>query len=310
MLLLCNKKTHERKYSKKNKIIKLKICTIFLTYLSEVHGMTDEQPQQEEQNVQEKSVYPVAAHYLAVESPQQRHLKKRLDVIAWVHRWGYSSADLIRQVAGMKSGGFATSLVKKGWLVKTKTESGMPRFIYTLSKTGLQEAERRADQLFRYPELDPYRVNQLQIRHYLLAQDMTLFAFETRFIADYKTERMFDEAGDIAGQKRPDIVWERPDGKLAAIEIELSAKWDRRLDEFVRGLLRSLNPYGRFPPKYVECLIVTDSPAIKRRYEAAMSLGAPLKTWEKKSSSQWVVTHRSVVPDWLLDHVRVYLVKG
>jgi len=272
--------------------------------------MTDELSLQESQIAQEKRLTPIAANHLAGESPQARHKRKLLDVIGWVHCWGYSSAEIIKKVARIQSSGFASTLVRKGWLVQTKTESGMPRFYYTLSATGVQEAERHADPLFRYPELDPYRVNQSQIRHYLLAQEMTLLAFEMGLIETYKTERMIDEAGDIAGQKRPDVVWVRPDGMLAAIEVELSAKWDRRLDEFVRGLLRALNPYGRNPPKYVECLIVTDSPAIKRRYEAAMAFGAPLKTWEKNSRSQWVVTKRSVVPDWLLDCVRVYLIEN
>lgn len=247
---------------------------------------------------------PRAADYLGGESPRARGERKRRRVLEWVYRWGYSSAEILRQVAGQQAKGYATGLVKKGWLVETKTESGSPRHYYTLSERGQQEAERLSDRLHRYPEADPYRVNQQQIRHYLLAQQSTWNALTAQVISDYETERMFDERGDKAGDKRPDVVWRLATGKEVGVEIELSAKWDRRLNEFVLGICRALQARGiDSPARYQRFVIVTDSPAIARRYKTAMQPGAELPIWKKNNRAHWEIEKVVQVPSWLIEHV-------
>ena len=254
---------------------------------------------------------PNAADYLNGESPHARGDKKRRRVLGWVYRWGYSSAEIIRQVAGQQAKGYASGLVKKGWLVETKTESGLPRYTYTLSETGQQEAERLAENLHRYPEADPYRINQQQIRHYLLAQQATVNALTAGTIIDYQTERMFDEGGDKSGEKRPDVLWLLPTGQQVGVEIELSPKWDRRLNEFVLGIARALQAASiDKPAQYQRFVIVTDSPAISRRYKAAMQPGVELPIWKKNARAHWEVAKVAQVPSWLIDRVDFVLLEG
>lgn len=255
-----------------------------------------------------KRTTPRASDYLGGESPRARGERKRRRVLNWVYRWGYSFSEIIRQVAGQQAKGYANGLAKKGWLVETKTESGTPRFLYTLSKSGLQESERLSDDLLRYPEIDPYRVNQQQIRHYLIAQQATMNAMSAKAITDFMTERQFDEGGDKPGEKRPDVVWLLPSGEKIGVEIELSAKWDRRLNEFVFGIARALQRTTDKPAQYQRFAIVTDSPAIARRYEAAMQPGVDLPIWKKNNRSHWEVEKVIQVPAWLIERVDFQLI--
>ncbi len=243
---------------------------------------------------------PNAADYLRGQSPHSRGKEKLKNVLEWVFKWGYSSAEIIREVARQKGKGYAIGLVKKGLLVRTKTESGVPRYFYTLSEMGLYEAERLADGLHRYPEENPYKVNQQQIRHNLLAQEATNNALKKGSIANYKTERMFDQLGDKAGEKRPDVVWIMASGKHVGVEIELTGKWDRRIDEFILGVFLALR--GN-PAKYARFVIVSDSPAIIRRYEEAMQPNAELKIWKKNNRQHFEVDKVLKVPDWLIEQV-------
>lgn len=253
-----------------------------------------------------KRTTPRASDYLGGESPRARGERKRRRVLNWVYRWGYSASEIVRQVAGQQAKGYASGLAKKGWFVETKTESGTPRFLYTLSRTGLQEAQRLSNDLLRYPEIDPYKINQQQIRHYLIAQQATGNALAAGTITDYKTERMFDEAGDKPGEKRPDVVWLLPNGEKIGVEIELSAKWDRRLNEFVFGIARALQRTTD-KAEYQRFAIVTDSPAIARRYEAAMQPGSDLPIWIKNKRGHWQIEKVIPVPAWLIERVDFHL---
>lgn len=265
---------------------------------------------QEDEIVNEKKTKrttPRAADYLGGESPRARGERKRRRVLNWLYRWGYSSAEIIRQVAGQQAKGYASGLAKKGWLVETKTESGTPRFLYTLSRAGLQEAERLSNDLLRYPEIDPYKINQQQIRHYLIAQQATVNALAGA-IADYRTERQIDQSGDQPGQKRPDVVWQLPEGRgKMGVEIELSAKWDRRLNEFIFGIARALQHKTDKPAEYQRFAVVSDSPAIIRRYQAAMEPGADLPIWKKNQRAHWEVEKVIPVPGWLIERVNFHL---
>jgi hypothetical protein len=163
--------------------------------------------------------------------------------------------------------------------------------------------------LLRYPEEDRYRVNQQQMRHYLLAQKATIAALAAGTIADFRTERQIDNEGDKAGIKRPDIVWLLPNGAQIAIEVELSAKWDRKLDEFIRGIATSLESEPAEPARFERVAIVTDSPAIHNRYKAAIQPGQPLTLWQKDKRAHWVIEKAIQMPTWLAEKVDFILME-
>jgi hypothetical protein len=82
--------------------------------------------------------------------------------------------------------------------------------------------------------------------------------------------------------------------------MELSGKWDRRLDEFVSGVITALSPAtdGR-PARFDRFIVITNSDAITKRYEAAFAKGAHVRLWRKNSRGVWEVSEVNEVPDWL-----------
>lgn len=233
--------------------------------------------------------------------------QKRQMLLEWVRRWGYSSSAVLAMLAGAK-GSVVGPLQKAGLVVATRTEAGgitrgTPKFYYTLSGRGLQEAERHAESRLRYPERDRYRVNQRQIRHYLVAQGTTVNALASGVVVDYQTERQIDADGDQAGIKRPDVVWTLPCGKQIGVEIELSPKWARQLDQFVLGIAWSLAGSQTASARFAKVVIIADAAVIVRRYKKAMRPGASLAIWKKSSHQRWQIVDTVKVPDWLIDRV-------
>lgn len=241
-------------------------------------------------------------------NPRQIGDESRQRIIEWLYLWGYTSATLVQQILGRTSAGYARKLAKQGWLAATKTASGIPVAIFTLTEQGLSEAERHAVTLYRYPEIDPYKVIQQQIRHYMIAQNATLNGLKAGTIAHFETERMFSQTGDKSGIKRPDAVWHTNAGLRIAVEIELSAKWARDLDEFVLGIARELQTTKEKAPTYHRFAIISDSKAIIDRYQAAMQPGMDLHLWTKNQRNHWVVDKTIKIPVWLINLVDFRLI--
>ncbi len=235
--------------------------------------------------------------YLGDETPQERCLTNRRIAVDWIYRFGFTSSQVLRQCLNKESSGWASVAVARGLLRSTRTESGVPPVIYTLSETGLELAHHHATRLLPYAEIDPYRVNQAKIRHDLLVQKLTITALREEVITKVSTERELNE-GDQRGQKRADAIWHLPDGRRLGIEMELSAKWERKLDEFICGVASALDP-ERGPDRLDGFSIITDSEAICKRYRQAMRPGEPMRRWKKSARQHWVVDTEDVVPDWL-----------
>lgn len=244
-------------------------------------------------------------------SPTARGKEKMNAALNWVYRWGSTSSTLIDLVGGAQGRGLAARLVRQGLLARTRTESGgglanIPIAILTLTELGLQEAERRSDELLQY-DLDPYKVRQVQLRHDYLAQWYTVLALQAGKITDFLTERQLVQRS-AANLKQPDVVWLNEE-RRTAVEIELSAKWGRNLDQFVYASILSLLNKQDKPRLFDSLGIFSDSPAILRRYQAAFAPGAKLRTWEKDGQRRWVINSELSVPDWMGEPGRVFYVE-
>ena len=245
---------------------------------------------------------PVAANYLDGQSPNQRSQEKRLRVLDWVYRWGWSSADIINTVSGQATKGYAAKLVQAGLLRETLTSSVHLKRFFTLSADGLAEIERNITRLLPYPEIRPLRVRQEMIRHQMMAQRLTLEFMKYGPVDDFITERMYPDQEDKAGVKRPDMIWHCRDGQVIAVEVELTSKWGRQLDEFILKMNHSTSKYSA---GYV---VFTDSPAICKRYSAAMAEGAPVSTWEKDDRGYWRVCGIQEIEAAFASRVQVRLI--
>ncbi len=250
---------------------------------------------------------PRAKDYLGDQSPHERATQKRNNCTAWLYRWGVSSGPLLSRVAGVKQS-VAGSMEKAGLIIGTRTEAGgitkgTPAIYYTLTRTGLEAAERHATELLRYPEIDRFRVNQKKLRHDFMAQSATIGVLQGGAATGFLTERQLDQSKEKFGLKRPDVVWLLPGGGRIGLEVELSAKWDRRLDEFILAIFQSLRDDRSMQATFDRVAVATDSRAIQERYRGAMSPGKKVARWTQDSRGHWKIVEEIALPSWLLEKV-------
>jgi len=228
--------------------------------------------------------------------------------LVWVYRWGWSSAKILELVGGSARSGLAARLVHRGFLKATKTESGGygggPSALLTLTEKGLTEVEKWIEDpadLLEY-QLNPFRIDQSKIRHSELAQTSTAKNISNGLISDYITESMA-AAKSEKNAKQHDIIWIMPDGSRQGIEVELSAKWKRKLDQFILSCILSIKR------KNVDIIfIVTDSKAIQRRYQTAFEVGKPFGKWESSERGFAKKSGTYEVPDFMEGKVLCILI--
>jgi len=222
----------------------------------------------------------------------------------WVYRWGWSSPSVVDMTTGAARRGLCAKLVKAGLLIETKTAAGkiledLPSKIVTLSEEGLAYIEKHKEEqeLMEYP-LNPYRVNQSLLRHDLLAQRATIKNLLEGKIQSFKTPRELSDKS-LKGVKQPDVLWVNEAGRRIAAEVELSAKFGRKLDDFVWSIVLSLSQIGDRAPLFDRCIVVSDSDAIIKRYRAAFRPGATVHRWIKNNQSHWKIDKTLNVPEYI-----------
>lgn len=236
-------------------------------------------------------------------SSRQIGQEKMAVVLHHIYRHGFSTPALVEQLADKNRNGLVTRLEKAGLITRTKTNSGgghrdIPKWILTLTANGQSEVERHfenSSQLLPY-ELDPAKLHQQNLRHDCIIQRLTLTHQQAGLITDYLTGRELASRSQ-ANQKQPDIVWLSDSGKTA-IEVELTSKWHRDLDQFVRSTLISLAGTAELPARFDQVLIFSDSPAIRSNYRAAFTPGAMYGVWTKDAQRKWFKKEQKMVPEW------------
>jgi len=148
-----------------------------------------------------------------------------------------------------------------------------------------------------YP-LNPYRVNQSLLRHDLLAQKATIKNLIEGKIQAFKTPREI-AAKSQASVKQTDVLWLTGKGRRIAVEVELSAKFGRKLDDFVWSIVLGLSQVGDRAPLFETCIVVSDSDAIIKRYRAAFRPGATVHRWIKNNQSHWKIDKTLNVPEYI-----------
>ena len=221
---------------------------------------------------------------------------RALQALTWIYRFGWSSPGVIDALGDAQRRGLCKKLEDAGLLHSIKTKSGqiladIPSKIVTLTAQGLEEVERKIEDMIDYT-IDPYRVNQNTLRHDLSVQRATLKNLRSGTITGFSTPAELSAKSE-PGVKQPDAIWFQKDGRRLAVELELSAKFDRKLDEFVHRILMSL-----YEKKFDRVAIISDSPAILKRYKAAFEPGHEVRVWGKDERGRWRITERYAVPDW------------
>lgn len=244
----------------------------------------------------------LAAEALGDKSSRKAGREKDLSALFWVYAWGWSSPSVVDFYASPNRRGIAARLVKKGFLSEHITDGGKargkPDKVLTLTQDGVAEVEAflTEDQLLPYPSHSEKIIAWNQLRHDLLTQKYSAQALANGNIVDYLTPRQTAKKSD-KNTKQHDSIWVLKDHKKIAIEVELSAKWDRDLDDFVRKCIFSASKHGQ-----VDAIgVLSQSQAIIDRYKSALSVGANYHIWEKNTSGKWYIKQTRTVPEWFPD---------
>jgi hypothetical protein len=222
---------------------------------------------------------------------------RALQALTWIYRWGWSSPGVIDALGGAARRGLCKKLEEAGLVQTVKTKSGqiladIPSKIVTLTAQGLEEVERTIDDMIDYT-IDPYRVNQNTLRHDMSVQRATLKNLRAGTITGFSTPAELSSKSQ-PGIKQPDAIWFLKGERRLAVELELSAKFDRKLDDFVDKILTSISE-----KRFDRVAIISDSQAILRRYKAAFEPGHEVRVWQKDERGRWRIENRYEVPDWI-----------
>jgi hypothetical protein len=243
-------------------------------------------------------------------SSLERGRERALTGLTWIYRWGWTSSTTLETLVSTKRSGLAQRLVKSGLVVSTKTQSRrnekfLPGSYLTLTLDGKHMVEVKQVEPMYY-EHRPERVNQNLLMHDQMAQQFTAERLITGNIVGYQTEKEMTSKSKN-GVKNPDAVWIFPDGKKVSVEIELSPKWERDLDTFIHSSLVSLSSKTG-PARFNRLHIITDAPAILKRYQNAFSPGNNFWTWKKNEAGRWTTDEQKSVPSWTTERITWELV--
>lgn len=214
-------------------------------------------------------------------SPSEIRQRNLRIVLEWLYRWGFSTGNILSDLLGRANRTHARRLEKEGW-IRSVSVKGYPTY-FVLTERGLTDAIRHSTALLEYKEIDPYRVHLPNLHHDLIAQSETLAELNKGWFNDYLTQRMYNFTGDHALKKIPDVILIRQFRNeekqivkhLVGIEIELTPKWNYKLDLFVTDVLDDIQ-FQRIDGY----IIVSDSRAILERYSKAFRPSNKVKIWK------------------------------
>ena len=238
---------------------------------------------------------------LGSQSPRARGAEKEQRSLRWIYRWGWSTPSIIDEVADHSAGGYARRLASKGLVQIQETGSGgaknHPARVVGLTRAGRAQVEssiENPNDLRDYHGLR--RVRWQQLLHDAMVQSAVLRAIQSGRFSDYLTPHEIAEKQTL-GRKEPDaVLTEKESGYTYAVELELSAKTGRRLDEFVHGLSVLLHPESG---DYDHAIIGTTSPAISARYRARFREGEKMPIWKRDERGRPYLAATDVMPAWI-----------
>lgn len=234
----------------------------------------------------------------------QIHEQKIKNFCNWIYKWGWSSTVFLDEMLEGTKRGFTKKMIKKGLAVSHANErisftKGWPNDFVTLTRMGIEYLQQFDDIEIdlEYPKNGLSLVNINQTRHDLLCQK---YIFKKRkelenlhgdleqFEFDYKTSRMIRNKKSEEGIKEPDIIMIL-NGDIIAIEIELTIKKDRELDQFCSLIIRSLQKN-----EYDEIHIISSNSIINKYSKVLHDINAKVSVWRMKENRTWFKTDKVI----------------
>lgn len=235
-------------------------------------------------------------------TPQQLGHERTLKALQWVHLFGWSTASLLEQLVSTNRGGLAARLVTQGLLKKHLSPGGggikgSPLAVLTLTPAGEAYVTRYAENIDDLTAYAP-KIGWAQLRHDCLVQQLAIQALAVangpmRIISDREAR-----ARGIAGKIHDLVLIEDADDIRirTLIEVELTAKRGRELDDFVLGCCKSMMAAENAGDEVV-LHVYSDSPALLRHYKQRLSPNAVFHSWTRNSSGHYVKSTEWRVPE-------------
>ena len=229
------------------------------------------------------------------------HIKKaqemEIKALQWIYRWSWSDSSIIKILCGLKASEICKRLQEKGLIISTKTESGrcyehIPAEFLTLTKSGKKLVEnhvRFEGDLVKY-QFDPYRLDQSKMMHGAICQKLTALNLQQGSITEYRTRSM-SFGSSKRHVKQHAAIWICENGDRIGFELELTARKERLLDDYVFSCVQSISTGS-----VSRICIATYSKAIRERYSDRFLTGSEYGIWEKTESGSSNKIGTGVIP--------------
>ncbi len=224
-------------------------------------------------------------------SPAARGFEKRQQALSWLRQWHYSTNDMVCKLIGISDSGYLAKLQHRGLVERVSAPTLPARCVYVLTAAGLMETLAESDDLSPYPR-EPSRLNHSLLRHQLAVQRTILNLDGLR---QSVPERLLAASGK-AGDKYPDalVKTDKTAPHHAAVEVELTPKYGRELDQAMLAHLAALRRGD-----YGFVIYTSPSQALLERYR--LHLDKPVQQWERDPSARkWKPTKRVAAPPELV----------
>jgi len=236
-------------------------------------------------------------------TPRELGHERTLAALRWVYLFGWSSAALLEQLVNTNRGGLGARLVRQGLLKKHLSPAGggikdAPLAVLTLTQWGEEYVCRYAEHEEDLHQYSP-TVGWAQLRHDCIVQRLAIEALANaagpiRIESDSET-RSKGRKGKIHDLV---LVENLGDGKRmrTLVEVELTQKKGRELDNFVMGCCNSMLRAEALGQEVVLHLY-SDSAALLRHYKQRLAANAQFKSWKRNTSGHWVEDKDWEVPE-------------
>ena len=224
-------------------------------------------------------------------TPATRGLEKQQQALGWLLRWHFSTNAIVCEMLGIRDSGYLAKLAKRGLVEKVFTPTLATGAIYVLTESGLWDALADLEDLIPYPH-DALRLNHKLLRHSLCVQRTVV---RLQGLQEAIPERLLITHGK-AGEKMPDalILTDKTTPHWAALEIELTPKYERELDQTMLAHVLAMERGD-----YAFVIYMSQSEALLNRYKR--HLEKPIQCWVKDAAAQkWKTSKMFSVPSELL----------
>ena len=203
------------------------------------------------------------------QSPHQRALEKFIIVLVWIYQWHITISPLIQDLLGTTETTFLRELEKKGYVKSFPAPRLVSGTGYMLTKDGVNIAAGLLEEELQY-STHPASVSHANLKHDLSVQRFAIICKQKGF----DVSRCRDSAS--INEKIPDAYLQTGERKYA-VEIELTGKWDRELEQSLNGHLKAIEK-----AKWTDVLYVSNSKSILNRYEERLK--SPIPDWFQSMS--------------------------